>query len=47
MYHTPSNPERATIEKLRKIINRNKNLDNLLISRSSLPTLVRAGLEFI
>jgi hypothetical protein len=43
----PLNSERATMKKLRATINTNKNLDIRLISRSSFPTLVFAGCEFI
>jgi hypothetical protein len=43
----PLKPERATIPKLITIKNKNRNLESLLISRSSLPTFVTASLAFI
>ena len=47
MYHFALNPSRATIANEIPIINTNKNLESLLISRSNLPTFILASFEFI
>lgn len=47
IHQDPLKPPSATIPRLRTTMTRKRNLERRLISRSSLPTLVKAGFEFI